>query len=69
MSTDKKKQGFASLPDAKLKEVSSKGGSKEVPKGFSMLPPDEREENARRAAHIRWERVKAQRREQLEQGT
>lgn len=62
-----KKQGFASLSEAKLKEVSSKGGSREVPKGFSTLPPDAREDNARRAAQIRWARVKAERRAQMEQ--
>lgn len=65
MST--KKQGFASLNTEKLQEVSARGGSREVPKGFATLPPKERELNAARAARIRWDKVKAKRRAQEEQ--
>lgn len=59
MST--KKRGFASFPEEKLQEVSSRGGSREVPKGFATLTPEERTRNAARAAKIRWEAVKAAR--------
>lgn len=62
----KKKQGFATLPKGELIAVSARGGSKEVPKGFSMLSVEELRANASRAAHIRWDAVKARRRLQAE---
>lgn len=65
MSTNKK--GFASFSEDKLRQVAIKGGKREVPKGFSILPKEERISNASRAAKIRWERVRAERREQLGQ--
>jgi hypothetical protein len=33
-----------------------RGGKKKVPKGFSMLSPEERKEIARRAAAARWKK-------------
>lgn len=56
MST--KKQGFASLSKAKLRKVSSKGGSKQVPKGFATIPREDRIVIARNAANARWEKAR-----------
>lgn len=67
MSTNQKKQGFASLSIEKLREVSAQGGRREVRKGFATLSPEERKEVSKKAAEIRWARVKANRREQNEQ--
>lgn len=53
-----KKQGFAALPKAKHRKVSSLGGSRRVPKGTALLPTEERTVRARDAANARWEKVR-----------
>lgn len=53
-----KPQGFARLSKAELREVSSRGGKKRVPKGFATLPPEDRIVIARNAARTRWERAR-----------
>jgi hypothetical protein len=62
MSTEKKRQGFASLPPEKHLEVSSKGGrSVGKPKGYATLTPEERVANASKASKARWAKQKAER--------
>lgn len=61
MSSEKKKQGFASLTPEKHKEISSKGGKHRGPKGASVLSPEQRKINASIAAKARWAKVKAER--------
>lgn len=53
-----KRQGFASIPKAKHLEFSSRGGQRKVPKGYAKLDSKQRTENAKRAANIRWDKVR-----------
>ena len=59
--SSKKKQGFASLTPEKHREVSSKGGSASVPKGFATFDPITRSKKSSEAAKARWAKVKAER--------
>lgn len=53
-----KKQGFATLTKAKHRELSALGGSRKVSKGYSKLNKEQATQNARKAAKLRWERVR-----------
>lgn len=62
MSTEKKKQGFASLSPEQHRAISAKGGSaKGKPKGYATMSPEQRSEASKIASRARWDRVKAER--------
>jgi hypothetical protein len=38
-------------------ELGSKGGKKKVPKGFSMMTPEQRSANGKKGAAVRWRKT------------
>lgn len=57
------KKGFGSpnYPKDKHREISSRGGKKTGAKGYALLTPEARSENARIASRTRWDKVKEER--------
>lgn len=52
-------KGFGSLDKEKHRELSSKGGSARVPKGFATLTDEERKANAKAGAQAMWAKRRA----------
>lgn len=52
MSSEKRKQGFATMDPERHRELSAKGGSQsgKTPKGFAAMTPERRKEISQRAA-------------------
>lgn len=63
-----KKQGFASLPEDRRREIAALGGATKNPrKGFGSKSKEELRRISSEAAKARWDRVRAERQEQDDQ--